>query len=190
MLLQGAQPATNGTTPLNPAIGARRRAQMQRVAVAAQRAKFAVLGYCTPTAIANGAPNVGALLAATSQAPSNTGGMTPNPPVAGSTVVPLGSTGLPPLPADSSNPLTLAQSIVGAARPGTPCSWPRASGFPVGTPGQSSSWGNADAKAPAAASVVSMQSPLSDWITNNPLTAGLLSLAGLFGLAYAMKGRG
>jgi hypothetical protein len=35
-----------------------------------------------------------------------------------------------------------------------------------------------------------MSSPLADWIAQNPLLAGILSVGGLFGLAYAMKGRG
>jgi hypothetical protein len=190
MLLQSPSPAPNGTTPLNPTAGARNNAELRRIALAAQRAKFAVLGYCTAAGAMSNAPTVSAQVAAMSQAPTNTGGIAQQPPVAGVTVVPLGSTGSNPLPPTSSAPLTIAQSVVGAANlANTGCRWPSGTSFPVGTPGQSSSWGSSDAQAPAAASSVSQQSPLVDWMTANPLLAGAVSLAALFGLAYAMKGR-
>lgn len=211
LLPTSAGPATNGTTPLNPLIGARQARSLQRTAIAAARAKAAVLGYCTAPGSVAGmgvnlmvdmqrAPNVPAMLNATQGASSgatNTGagGFAAEGPVGAPIVIPLGQVGLPQAPPIP--PLTTSQGpnspVFSGGSPAAirtsrmDCMRQPGQPLPNFLAGQSPTWGGAAAR-PAAASSSAPASPLFAWMLANPLLAGILAVGGLVTLAYAVQG--
>lgn len=212
LLPTSAGPATNGTSPLNPQVGARQARQMQRVAVAAAVAKNAVLGFCTsPASVAMYGAN---LMAEVQQAPttgltvdllstvpsggtaSGSGGLLSAGPVAGVNVAPLGSSGLPPAPAIP--PLTTTQGVatpslwgqkpryIRVSRRFQSCGRPRGQTFQNLPAGQSPTWGSAAATLPGPAA--QSAAPLYQWMQDNPVLAGALAFGGLIVAAYAVGG--